>query len=344
MTLRSVLRQQGVDLEVIVVDEGSTDDTLAVLAALGDERVRVIHHDTPRGVATARNHGTGEAQGDWLAFVDDDDLWAPDKLVRQLQAAEGARRDWAYAGAVIIVEDCRIVHGRPPLSPEEVVAALPRYDAIPGGGSNVVLRRTMWRRAGPFDSRLRNTEDWEMWIRLAKLGLPACVSSPLVARRLHPSNSSLDLAELVRGTRLIESLHHTTADWGRLHRWMAESCLRNGQRWAALGHFARAAARGTVRGAASDLRCILQRHVARAQKRDGQTPSSSDPWRATAAAWLREIRGLHSVSPDPKSTCGLAARWDWYARRHRGWPGLHGASLGDGRPAQSKRVAQQAFS
>jgi hypothetical protein len=307
MTLRSVLRQQGVDLEVIVVDEGSTDDTLAVLAALGDERVRVIHHDTPRGVATARNHGAGEAQGDWLAFVDDDDLWAPDKLVRQLQAAEGARRDWAYAGAVIIVEDCRIVHGRPPLSPEEVVAALPRYDAIPGGGSNVVLTRTMWRRAGPFDSRLRNTEDWEMWIRLAKLGLPACVSSPLVARRLHPSNSSLDLAELVRGTRLIESLHHTTADWGRLHRWMAESCLRNGQRWAALGHFARAAALGEARVVSSDLGTLLRRRVLRVRRPEGEKKPPSDAWIELASAWLREFRQTtHQINAEAWTPAGGA--------------------------------------
>jgi glycosyltransferase involved in cell wall biosynthesis len=292
MTLRSVLCQQDVELEVIVVDEASTDDTPAVLAALDDVRVRVIRHDIPRGVSSARNRGAAEARGDWLAFVDDDDLWAPDKLARQLHAAQTVGRDWAYAGSVNITDHSEIVYGRPPLPPEEVVAALPRYNAIPGGGSNVVVQRTTWVRAGPFDTRLRNTEDWEMWIRLARHGPPACVCSPLVGYRVHNSNSSLDIAEIVRGTKLIEALHNTTADWGRLHRWLAESCLRRGQRREAIGQFAKAAVRGQLRGVASDLRSILRRRVARRARRlESESTFSGDAWIATAVAWLRTLEG-----------------------------------------------------
>jgi glycosyltransferase involved in cell wall biosynthesis len=124
MTLRSVLRQQDIDFEVIVVDEASTDDTRAVVAALDDTRVRVIRHEMPLGVSSARNRGAAEAVGDWLAFVDDDDLWAPDKLARQLQAAQSVDRDWAYAGSVNITDHNQIVYGRPPLSPEAVVACV----------------------------------------------------------------------------------------------------------------------------------------------------------------------------------------------------------------------------
>src|SRR5512138_2804909 len=101
-TLRSVLRQRDVEFEVFVVDEGSTDDTPAMLLSLDDPRVQVIRHDEPLGVSTARNRGAFEARGDWLAFVDDDDIWAPEKLATQLQAAETAGRDWTYAGAVNI--------------------------------------------------------------------------------------------------------------------------------------------------------------------------------------------------------------------------------------------------
>ena len=85
--LRSVLRQQGVELEAIVVDEASTDDTVDEVTALGDPRVRLIRHDTPRGVSAARTEGAATARCDWLAFLDDDDLWAPDKLASQIQAA-----------------------------------------------------------------------------------------------------------------------------------------------------------------------------------------------------------------------------------------------------------------
>jgi glycosyltransferase involved in cell wall biosynthesis len=289
VTLRGVLSQHDVDLEVIVVDEASTDDTPEVLAGLGDPRVRVVRHETPRGVSTARNRGAGEARGEWVAFTDDDDLWAPDKLTRQVQAAQAADRDWSYAGSVNITDGFQIVHGLPPPPPEVVVTALPHYNAIPGGGSNVVVRRDALGRAGPFDTRLRNTEDWEMWIRLAKAGPPAWVCSPLLAYRVHASNSSLDIAEIVRGARLIEALHQTTADWGRLHRWLAESCLRTGQRRAALGQFARAALHGQARAVAGDLTLIARRRLR--WRPSGLRPAGrSDPaWIEQAAGWLREL-------------------------------------------------------
>ena len=293
-TLGSVLWQRGVDLEVIVVDEGSTDDTPAVLAAATrrDPRVRSIRHDTPLGVSTARNRGAAEAGGNWIAFLDDDDLWAPDKLMRQLHAAVAAGCDWAYVGSVSITDSTRIVHGEPPRPPEEIVGALRRYNAIPGGGSNVVVRRATFQRAGPFDTRLRTTEDWEMWIRLAREGPPAWVCHPLMAYRVHPSNSSLNIAEIIRGTRLIEELHDTTADWGRLHRWLAESYLRSGQRRAALGQYARAALRGQALGAASDLSGILWRRVARATGRgEAATTGSARPWIEEASTWLRQLDG-----------------------------------------------------
>src|SRR5688572_6566741 len=116
-TLRSVLRQQDVEFEVIVVDEASTDDTPAMLAALDDPRVRVIRHEVPLWLAAARNRGAAEARGEWLAFVDDDDLWAPDKLVRQVHAAQDAGREWVYTGAVNF-DGCRIVSSQPPLPPD----------------------------------------------------------------------------------------------------------------------------------------------------------------------------------------------------------------------------------
>ena len=307
MTLRSVVCQRDVDLEVIVVDEASTDDTLTMLAAIGDARVRVIRHDTPAGVSAARNRGAAEAHGDWLAFIDDDDLWAPDKLVRQLQAAQQAGADWAYTGAVVISMHGQILRAQRPLPPDEIVPALLKYHAIPGGGSNIVVRREAWQRAGPFDTRLRNTEDWEICIRLSKHGPPACVDSPLVARRLHHSNSSLDVAELVRGTQLIEALHHTTADWGRLHRWFAHSRLRDGRRWAALGEFTLAAVHGHPRDVASDLSVILQTTVT------GHAPPSShdsqdDVWGGMANAWIQKLlhtshssTGASVVLPDAPS-------------------------------------------
>ena len=289
-TLRGVLQQRDVEFEVIVVDEASTDDTPSFLAALDDRRLRTVRHDMPKGVAAARNRGGIEARGEWIAYLDDDDLWAPDKLAAQLQAAESVGRDWAYSGAVNIIDNCKIVHGSPPLSPDDVVAALPRYDAIPGGGSNVLVRRTTWRRAGFFDTRLRNTEDWEMWIRLSKLGRPACVSRPLVARRLHRSNSSQDIVEIVRGAKLIESIHGSKADWGQLHLWMAESCQRNRQHRAALAQYLRAAAYGQWRPVVAEFKAIARRRLLPASRAGDQRAVPEDSWRAEASTWLRAFQ------------------------------------------------------
>jgi hypothetical protein len=129
-----------------------------------------------------------------------------------------------------------------------------------------------------------------MSIRLAKHGPPAWVCSPLIAKRVHPSNMSLDIAEIVRATNLIEMLHNTEADWGRVHRWLADRYLRSGQRRAALGQLARAAVRGQLCGVASDLAAILRRGLGRTvPKRAGDTASAPDAWTAMAAAWLREF-------------------------------------------------------
>jgi glycosyltransferase involved in cell wall biosynthesis len=292
VTLRSVLRQRDVDLEIIVVDDASTDQTAAMLAGLGDPRLRTVRHETPHGVSAARNCGAAEARGEWVAFTDDDDLWAPDKLARQLHAAEVTSRDWAYAGSVSITDGFRIVHGLPPLPPEQVVAVLRRYNAIPAGGSNVVVRRATLLQVGPFDIRLRNTEDWEMWIRLAEVGPPAWVRSPLVAYRVHSSNSSLDVDEIVRGVRLIEQLHDTTADWGRLHRWLAESFLRTGQRRAALGQFARAALDGQAENVARDLIEIARRRANRRSSAPRPSANSDLNWIDEAAGWLGELERI----------------------------------------------------
>ena len=101
--LNAVLDQRDIELEVIVVDDASTDDTRAVLQHLQtDQRARVISLGTRGGVAAARNAGIAEARGEWLAFLDDDDIWAPWKLSRQLSAARAVDADFAYGSAVVI--------------------------------------------------------------------------------------------------------------------------------------------------------------------------------------------------------------------------------------------------
>ena len=88
-SLGSALDQTGVELDVLVVDDGSTDDTAAWVASVDDPRVTLVTHLESRGVAAARNTGIERARTPWIAFLDDDDVWAPAKLEEQLAALHG---------------------------------------------------------------------------------------------------------------------------------------------------------------------------------------------------------------------------------------------------------------
>jgi hypothetical protein len=287
-TLRSVLWQSDVVLEVIVVDDGSTDATPEVVAAAGDSRVTLVRLDRPRGPAAARNLGAGRATGEWVGFVDDDDVWAPDKLARQLRVADATDRGWAYVGAVAVGERLAIVSGDPPPSPEAVMAVLPRSNPVPGGGSNVVLRRELFEGVGGFDERLVPCEDWELWARLTGHGPPAAVPEPLMGYRLHGGAGSLDVEGVVGAAQTIERLHRTSIDWGTVHRWLAETCLRNDRHLEALRYFASAAVRGQAAGVASDLADIVRRRVAGVTGQRANAGRATG-WAAGALRWLREL-------------------------------------------------------
>ena len=197
-TLRSVLWQRDVELEAIVVDDGSSDGTSEVVARLGDPRVRLVRNETPQGVSAARNRGAAEAKARWLAFCDDDDLWAPDKLARQVADAEGSGRRWAYGGAVHVSIDLRVMSAHLPPSPDRLVARLPSWNLMPGGSSNVIVRADAFESRGGWDHGLVNLADWDLWARLAQDGLPAEVRAPLVGYRIHDGNASGDIGLILR--------------------------------------------------------------------------------------------------------------------------------------------------
>jgi glycosyltransferase involved in cell wall biosynthesis len=136
--LRSALEQEDVDVEVVVVDDGSTDETPVRLAELDDERVRVVRHEQPGGLAHARNAGIAAARCEWVAFLDDDDLWAPWKLRRQLDAAAREDATFVYSAALYVTGGQ--VELAPALEPEGLGQRLLAGEAIPAGGSNVMVK------------------------------------------------------------------------------------------------------------------------------------------------------------------------------------------------------------
>jgi glycosyltransferase involved in cell wall biosynthesis len=189
--LRSALSQEDVVLEVIVVDDGSTDGTATRLADANEPRLRVIRQEQPRGQASARNAGVAAAQGEWLAFLDDDDLWSPRKLRAQLDTASMTGADFVYSRAVLVYEDGSILASGWPPSSDDLSSALLESDVIPAGASNILARTELVRRLGGFDERLPSADDWELWIRLALAGSGAACDEILVAHFKHRSNDLL---------------------------------------------------------------------------------------------------------------------------------------------------------
>jgi glycosyltransferase involved in cell wall biosynthesis len=177
--LRSALGQEDVAVEVVVVDDGSTDETPAGLAALDDERVRVVRHERPGGLARARNAGIAAARSEWVAFLDDDDLWAPWKLRRQLDVAASADATFVYSPALYV--NGAQVELAPALDPEGLGPRLLAGEAIPAGGSNVMVKTELIRQVGGFDEEITHLGDFDCWIRLEPICRPARCDEPLVA-------------------------------------------------------------------------------------------------------------------------------------------------------------------
>jgi len=240
LTLHTALWQQGVDFEVVVVDDGSSEDLHRAVRELDDPRIRLLRNSTPQGVSRARNRGVAEASGRWVAFLDDDDLWAPTKLMMQLTAAETAGRGWCYAGAVHVSEDLRLLGGAPPADPSTVVEQLPRSNVVPGGCSGVVVRRDLLP-PDPFDPAHRLFADWDLWIRLSQLDQPAAVNDPLVGYRVHSANMSLDAAAMVAEVDQIERRYGGPVDRALLYRYIARVSLRVSRFRAAVRYLSRAA-------------------------------------------------------------------------------------------------------
>jgi len=183
--IASVLAQTWRPLELIVIDDGSTDDTPGFLDGLGrdDVSVRVIRNDIPRGGAAARNQGIAMATAPWVAFLDDDDTWRPEKLARQMAVLI------ATPGAVAAT--CWYVvstPGRPDhvVRPARGVTEQHMLWANDLGGASVCLSSTRHlREIGGFDAGLPSAQDWDLWIRLRDRGPVVVCEAPLVCYESH---------------------------------------------------------------------------------------------------------------------------------------------------------------
>jgi glycosyltransferase involved in cell wall biosynthesis len=177
----SVLAQRDASAEVIVVDDGSTDDTQGALRVFGG-RIRCVRQAT-RGVSAARNRGVRLATGRWLAFLDSDDLWVPEKLARQLayHARNPALRA-SQTGEIWVRNGVRVNPCRHHQKPDGDIFA-PSLARCVVSPSAVMLHRDLFAALGGFDEGLVACEDYDLWLRLSLCEPVGLLDEPLVIKR-----------------------------------------------------------------------------------------------------------------------------------------------------------------
>ena len=203
--IKSVLNQTYQDFEIIVVDDGSADNTEEVVKSLKDERIRYIKHDKNRGAAAARNTGIKATRGEYIAFQDSDDEWLPEKLEKQMEVFESAPPEVGvvYTDMQRVSENGEVTYW---YSPEITSGNLVNnktlyYQVLNLGIQAVVVRKSCFDKVGLFDERFPSLEDLELFIRLSRScrfyhikeplvryytteGISSCIDAEIVARKL----------------------------------------------------------------------------------------------------------------------------------------------------------------
>ena len=194
--LHSVASQRYVDFETLVVDDGSTDNTADVVAALGDSRVRYVRQAHSGLPAVGRNAGMALANGEYIAFLDSDDLWLSDKLALQVGLMDShPELGLSYTNCYRFKTDPTRYHPAPMLQPQAMLSGhafdqLYAHQAIPN--LTVMLRSSVRDQVGQFneDLRLKANEDYEYWLRIAARFPIDHLSQPLALYREHAAGIS----------------------------------------------------------------------------------------------------------------------------------------------------------
>ncbi|MBR8838295.1 MAG: glycosyltransferase [Stigonema ocellatum SAG 48.90 = DSM 106950] len=227
--IESVLAQTYTDYEIIVVNDGSPDNTKEVLDQFGDH-ITAIHQEN-QGVSAARNAGIRAAQGQYIAFLDDDDLWLPNKLEKQIACLESNPKiglvysdmfcfdengvfphTWAKANPTPPIQECWILFVR---------------NFIPT--PSVVVRQECLDKVGLFDETLTTCEDYDLWLRIIEKWSVHFLNEPLVRyRRSANSLQSNEDQQLVNWLRVKENAFHRNLGLQTLPLMVLDQCFFNG--------------------------------------------------------------------------------------------------------------------
>ena len=205
--LESACSQTVSDTEIIVVNDGSEDNTARVVKEFDDHRIRMIHKENG-GCASARNAGVQLAKGSFISFLDGDDYWLPNKLERELESlCRQPDVDLIFSLSFVINEEGKKLGVLKPGSFRSFSFKDLFIENPVGNGSSVLIRKRALDQAGQFDESLSASSDCDMWLRIAKLRTDnfACLPEPLTCYRRRHSQTTGDWARMQKAILAVEA-------------------------------------------------------------------------------------------------------------------------------------------
>jgi glycosyltransferase involved in cell wall biosynthesis len=195
----SVLNQTFQDFEIVIVDDASKDHTREVIANFNDTRIKVIHNQMSKGDAGSRNIGIMNSNCEYIAFLDDDDEWLPEKLKIQACLLDNSPKN--FGGVCtdhFMIEE---MGGR------TLFISNPENNDLSKGNfittSSVLLRRECFEQCGLFDENMPTSSDCDMWIRISRKFSFEIIKTPLVKYRIHENRLTLNYEKMVRGKEIL---------------------------------------------------------------------------------------------------------------------------------------------
>jgi len=236
-TVKSVLNQSFLDFELIIIDDGSSDSTLDILAKFQDPRLKVFSYPNS-GLSASRNRGIELARGEFISFIDADDLWTSGKLEAQINALrENTGADVSYSWTDFIDESGNSLgYGIHHSANGYVFPNLLEFFFI-GSGSNALIRKQVFEEVGDFDETLTSAEDWDMFLRLAARYHFAAVPKPQILYRITDYSMSRNVIRQEREClKVVERtfahepgkslLHLKRVTYANLYLYLAAHALR----------------------------------------------------------------------------------------------------------------------
>lgn len=228
-SVESVLNQTYNDFELIIVDDGSTDNTKEVLKSFEDSRIQYIIHNRNKGAASAMNTGIKASKGHFLSIQNSDDIWLPEKIEKELKSFENSDSGVGvvYSGLYQVKKNKKIYL---PASGVKKKEGFVHDELLNGNFVNglSLIKKICFEKAGLYDENLPGLEDWELYIRISKYYTFKFVDKPLIVTKLSQDSLSVKPSVFINSTKMIIEKHykefneHKTAlamNYGFLGSW-----------------------------------------------------------------------------------------------------------------------------